>query len=102
MDLEALKKAKFKVFDTVLHITVEEYQASKTIALQLVDELDDYYCMLSVNIPESKMLPPDHVFIKNWSENEKVAEAAFATGLFEDTGKKAQSGYVQAPLWRIL
>ena len=31
MDLDTLKKTTFKVYDSVLHITVEEYQASKTM-----------------------------------------------------------------------
>jgi hypothetical protein len=52
---------------------------------------------------------PDHVhkleegefFVKNWSENETLAQEAFESGLFIDTGKSAATGYVVAPVWKF-
>ena len=103
MDLEALKKAKFKVYDSTVYFKVEHYQQNNRIALQLMTNDKGYEepsCTLTVNIPEAELCD-DEVLIKNWSENERSAKAAFETGLFEDTGKNYPSGYVSAPVWRI-
>ena len=57
------------------------------------------YAKLSVNT--GRPLAPRHVAIKNWSENEGLAEAALATGLFEATNLEIPTGFASAPVWRI-
>lgn len=61
------------------------------------------YARVSVNVPEYRhLLSEDSFFIKTWSENEKVAQAVFNLGLFEDTGLKIKvSQFSSAPVWRL-
>jgi hypothetical protein len=83
------------VFDT-------QHYPNGRIALQLIDPAEDeLFCTLTCNLPDV-YLEEDEVLIKNWSENEDVAKAAFASGLFEDTGLSVRTGFVEAPIWRIL
>lgn len=55
---------------------------------------------LSTNLPGAD-LADDCFAVKTWSENRDLAEAALASGLFEPTGERLPSGFVQAPIWRI-
>ena len=83
------------VFDT-------QYYPNGRIALQLIDAKEgDLFCTLTCNLPEVH-LEDGEILIKNWSENGDVAKAAFATGLFGDTGLSVRTGFVEAPIWRIL
>ena len=59
------------------------------------------FCALTVNLPKEE-LNEGEVFIKDWSENERVAQAALASGLFRDTGKLVRTGFVHAPIWEVL
>ncbi len=43
----------------------------------------------------------DGILVKTWSENEAFAKAALATGLFEDTGKRFPTGFVEAQIWKL-
>jgi len=58
------------------------------------------FATLSVNFPEVE-LEHNEFAVKTWSENEQIAEDALASGLFVDTGKRIQSGYVEASVWRF-
>lgn len=68
-------------------------------AIEVRDGFGGPYAKLSVNT--GRPLAPRHVAIKTWSENEELAEAALATGLFEATGLEIPTGFVSAPVWRI-
>lgn len=59
---------------------------------------------LSVNLPESGDLPPNCFYVKNWSENERIALEAHESGLFRQRPDipPASSGYVMADAWEIL
>lgn len=82
-------------------LLVTAYQSPGNLALILEDVHDGSDIgTLSTNIDGTK-LESDEFFVKNWSENESLAKAAYDSGLFEDTGKKVQTGFVQAPIWRI-
>lgn len=52
---------------------------------------------------DSRDLPADCFYAKQWSENETIAQDAFASGLFwlRDDLPVARSGYVTAPVWQI-
>lgn len=83
-------------------------RADGPVAVQLVTDAGPL-ATLSVNMyrPEcshdSSRLPADCFYVKQWEENEAIADEAFASGLFalrEDLGT-AQSGFVTAPVWQI-
>jgi len=78
-------------------IDVTYYQNNGSIAVQFKGRL------LSVNIDDiSGNLKPGLFCVKNWSENAELAAEAFQTGLFEDTGVKIPTGFVEAPIWKLL
>lgn len=54
---------------------------------------------LTVNIPEAT-LGTGEVLVKTWSENERLAKDVLAAGLFEDTGRRVPTGWVEAEVWR--
>jgi hypothetical protein len=56
--------------------------------------------VLTVNIPDT-YLADGEFFVKTWSENEKLAKAAINTGIFEDTGKREPTGFVEAQVWKF-
>jgi len=58
------------------------------------------FATLSVNFSEVK-LEHNEFAVKTWSENEEIAADCLSSGLFVDTGKRIQSGYVEASVWRF-
>ena len=64
----------------VLQLVETSYEDGSP-AIEVRDAFGGPYAKLSVNT--GRPLAPRHVAIKNWSENEGLAEAALATGLFE-------------------
>lgn len=69
------------------------------LAIQYIGD-DGLLAVLTVNIPDAD-LEDGEFAIKNWSGNESVAQAAMATGLFIDTGKRIPTGFVEAQVWRF-
>jgi len=78
------------------------------LAVTLATE-EEPLATLSVNMykPEcsadSRDLPADCFYVKDWSENELIAEEAAESGLFvprDDLGH-AQSGYAIASVWQL-
>lgn len=71
-------------------------------ALRLLSALDgEPFGTLTVNIPEASVLSGE-IIVKTWSENEAMAAAALASGLFRDTGRRIHTGFVQAQVWEVL
>lgn len=69
-------------------------------AIFLVSE-DLPFGTLTVNLPEEH-LEEGEFFVKTWTENEAIAPFILKkAGLFEDTGKRVDSGFVQAAIWRF-
>lgn len=58
------------------------------------------YCRWAVNVPDLA-LAPDEFFAKTYDENEPLREPMLATGLFEDTGRRAVGGFVDLELWKL-
>jgi hypothetical protein len=56
--------------------------------------------VLSVVIMGAK-LEPGEFLVKTWSENTSIAAAVKAANIFEDTGKRVPSGFVQAEIWKV-
>ena len=84
-----------------LYLHTDEYATNKRLAITIKDRHGNPEATLSCNVGEVE-LPDDKCFIvKNWSENEKLAAAIFAAGIFEDTGLIVTTGHVTAPVWRL-
>ena len=78
-------------------------RADGPMAVLLVDsETGERIGTLSVNLPESGELAEGEFCAKTWSENEPLAETAIGSGLFEDTGRRVQTGFVEAQVWRLV
>lgn len=61
---------------------------------------------LSVNMyePDSRDLPKDCFYVKQWSENETLAAEALQSGLFTQRPDlpPARSGLIEAPVWQLV
>lgn len=78
-------------------------QDSDVPAIELVSPKGEPIARLSTNLPECKeKLEEGEFFAKTWNENESIARACLESGLFEDTGKRAQVAWVDVPVWRIV
>jgi hypothetical protein len=82
-------------------VFLSHYQADADFpAIFLLDKYNEPIATLSVYI-EGVELKPSEFLAKTWSENERIAEQALASGLFEPTGKVVPTGYVEAEVWKI-
>lgn len=82
-------------------LLVGRYPSDGAIAL-CVNLIDGQpLCTFTTNLKSyGAPLADDEFHVNNW-DNEEVVEDIMATGLFDDTGKRWQSGYVSAPVWRF-
>jgi len=93
---------------TALRGTYEGPKGPAAVVLTLED--GEPLATLSVNMyrPEcsqdSRDLPADCFYVKQWSENEELAAEALASGLFMQRADLpvAESGFVDAPAWQIV
>ena len=81
-----------------MDVEVTTYKTGGTAVI--LNQDGQRFATLSVNFPEVE-LGEGEFAVKTWSENEQVAADALASGLFVDTGKRIQSGYVEASVWRF-
>jgi hypothetical protein len=77
-----------------------EYQTGN-LAIMGVCEDGEPFATLTVNIP-GVHLDEDEVIIKNWSENESFARAALMSGFFIQRNMSIPTGFVKAPVWKVL
>jgi len=71
------------------------------VRLDLTD--GEIFGVLTVNLPDKEhLLGRGEVFVKTWSENAGWVAKVLATGLFEDTGKRVPTGFVEAQIWRFV
>ena len=83
-----------------LHLECRSYFKGEATAIVAVDDSEQVYGKLTINIPEVE-LKDYEILVKTWAENERLAAAVLKTGLFEDTGLKVKTGFVEAQIWRI-
>lgn len=76
------------------------YRHGTAPAVCLLDEDGSPYTTCSVNLPEYA-LEPHEVLMKTWGENEALRAPLLETGFFEDTGKRAATGFCIAEVWRF-
>lgn len=82
---------------TVLKST---YHHGGATAVVLECENGEPLATLSVNVEGAKLGEGEFI-AKTWSENEEIAKAALDSGLFEDTGRRVPTGWVEAQVWRL-
>lgn len=83
-------------------IEVGRYPHGGAIYVQLMCKDGEPLGTFSTNlVPYGASLQRDEFTVKSWGENEPLVESMLATGMFEDTGRRVESGFVQAPVWRM-
>ena len=87
--------------DEELYFDFNNYANSNALAVQLMSPMEGPYAVVSVNLPESKLLAPDEFFMKSWSENEQIAQQLVEKGIVQPTGKQANSGFVTAKAYKL-
>ena len=84
----------------LLHLHEDHYQNGR-VAIVANTEDGDMFGRLTVNIPDSPQRDGE-IFVKTWSEN-KYWVPQVLIGLpeiFRNTGEKAQTGFVDADVWK--
>ena len=86
-------------------VVVEQAQYHNGRLALLLTGTGQYACepigKLTVNLSDDDPLANGEFFVKTWSENERIAEDALASGLFVDTGRRVPTGRVEAQVWRF-
>ena len=83
-------------------IKVGRYSSGGAICVVLESE-GEPYGVLSTNLrPYGHEIQNGEFHAKTWGENEELVQPMLAKGLFVDTGKRAQSGYVTAEVWKLV
>jgi len=100
MNAQKIESTQFKFLGETVQFEIGQYQNGRT-ALQVISTSGEPYGVLSVNLPDVA-IPDGCIAVKNWSENEPLAESAYNTGLFKNTGVRAQTGFCAAPIWQVL
>lgn len=76
-------KAILSMLGKTYHVNlVEGKYYNRTTAIQANDK-EGPFCTLSVNLPESELLPPGAFYAKTWSENTGFVEQLLAQGVIE-------------------
>lgn len=78
--------------------------ASGPLAIMLQDSDGEPLATLSVNMPDSKNLPTNCFYMKDWSENEALAEEARESKLFKPRPDlpSSVSGFVMADAYELV
>ena len=97
--MKDLNNVSFDYDGEKLYFRTSRYSQGNGLAIQIESDYEPY-TMLSVNIP-GVPLEDGEVIIKTWSENELIAEFLRGSEWFEDTGKRVQTGFVHAEIWKI-
>ena len=82
-----------------IEIIKTQYADNNRIAL-LAKHNGENFATVTCNLPDYPLLPGEFT-VKTWSENAWVPQL-LASGLFIDTGKTVPTGFVHAPIWRMV
>lgn len=92
---------KFQFHGQELVVEQRTYNNNGRLAILFADKDGMTYATLSTNIVDVPMADGEFA-VKNYSENQELAAAAWQSGLFVDTGRRVSSGYVtNIPVWRL-
>jgi len=79
------------------------YQHGNEPVLKVLSPDGGLYAVVSVNVTDkNEPLQPGEYCIKTWTENEMISKALRESGLFEDTGKRHRTGFVEAEVWKLV
>lgn len=77
------------------------YPKDGAVALALMSKDGEPLCTFTTNLKSYGHPLQDNEFhVCTWN-NEAFVGPVMESGLFEDTGKRAPSGFVEAPVWRF-
>jgi hypothetical protein len=82
--MSPMKTATLNLFGTDYKVRIETdtYQSGGGIAVSAIDaQSGEPFCSISVNLPESVLLPDGAFYAKHWSENEGLVEQLVAQGV---------------------
>lgn len=80
--------------------TSRNYSNGRT-CIQIMSTRGAPLMVASVNLPDDD-LPDGHVFIKDYSENEGVADALVKAGFIEPTDVVINQGFVSIRMYKLL
>lgn len=83
-----------------LNMSLDLYRNLR-IGIRLVCEDGEPWGALTCNVADAD-LAEDEVCIPVWNLSEERVAAYLASGQFEDTGRAVPTGYVEAPVWRVV
>lgn len=93
------KTIKFKSCECFIETSM--YSNNDRLAIVLCDNTDgEMIAVATVNLPHSH-LPDDHVFIKDYSENEGIMNILINAGIIDSPTLYVPSGYVQIPMCKL-
>jgi len=95
-----MKLARFKIWTCT--VDLGRYTSNDRVSITLRDIRDNaVVAVASLNIPDIE-LGKDLVVIKNYSENEGVLNALIEAGVVSQPIAYIQTGYVSAPICKLL
>lgn len=87
--------------EETLYLTTNQYANNGGLAVQLMSPTEGPYATVSTNMADSGDLPDNEFFMKDWSENQEVAEQLIEKSIVLPTGKQSASGFVIAKSYKI-
>lgn len=92
---------------TVVHqgrpcgVELGRYGNGRTAVCLYDRETNEPHATATINLPDES-IAPDEVFIKDYSENAGMLAALETAGLVAPTGREVRTGYVSAPVVKLL
>lgn len=99
-----MKNIEIAAFNEIVELSFEIHRYSNNrLAITAIDFHEgEHWGTLTINLSDEE-LAEDEIFVKTWSEGEvwvpQVLEKM--SDIFEDTGKRVKSGFVDVPVWRL-
>lgn len=78
-----------------------ELYSNQRIAFRLTCADGEPYGALTTNIVEAE-IAEDEICIPIWNLPPAIVDSYLASGRFQDTGMAVATGYVVAPIWRVI
>ena len=95
-----MSAVKFQFLRETCRLIGSRYIDNDAPAVRVVSEMGEPMASLTVNMPPH--IPSEgEIFVKAWSENERLADTLRDTVFFEDTGRRVSNGYIEAEVWRV-
>lgn len=102
--MEPEKIAEFEYDGQKLDVLRGQYTRGSGTAVIVQTKDGEPYATLSVMLQDVAVPPAGQFYLKDWSENERIAKAFVESGLVEkveDPEQTAQAGFVVAGLYRL-